>query len=149
MSRASSTCSGAPTRWTTSSRSPRRKTSTSRARRPRGGDRGLELHEFFEFLVLLGFNPEYGEQGSKYAAKLDARQVLTMLLDTLILKNVKKNGLVSIKAEILASAEIKALFKKYEKPLYKEWNAVGNGKGPMKVERKEVLSMEMFCEEMG
>ena len=60
---------------------------------------------------MLGFNPEYGEQGSKYAAKLDARQVLTMLLDTLILKNVKKNGLVFIKSEILASAEIKALFK--------------------------------------
>ena len=118
----------------------------------KGGDRGLELHEFFEFLVMLGFyrfNPDYGEQGSNYAVKLDAGQTLTMLLDKHVLKKAKKDGLVAIKAEILASAEIKALFKKYEKPLYKEWKSVGNGKGPMKVERKEVLSMEMFCEDMG
>ena len=41
----------------------------------KGGDRGLELHEFLEALVLLGFslaNPKYGEVGHNFAAEVDA-----------------------------------------------------------------------------
>ena len=118
----------------------------------KGGDKGLEQHEFYELLVMLGFhrfNPNFGEIGKEREAAFDAGQTLAMLLDKHVLKKAKKDALAGVKAEVLASAECQALFKKYEKQLRKEWRGIANGSGPMKVEGKEVINMEMFCEDMG
>ena len=54
--------------------------------------------------------------------------------------------LAAVRAEIEGSAEIQKLFKEtYAKQLRKEWKGIADGKGPMKVEGKEVINMEMFC----
>ena len=119
----------------------------------RGGDRGLECHEFYEALVALGFyrfNPDFGEVGKLFEAELDAGQTLAMLLDKHLLKNAKKDALGSVRAEIVSDPEIQKLFKEtYAKQLRKEWKGIANGQGPMKVEGKEVINMEMFCSDMG
>ena len=117
-----------------------------------GGDRGLELHEFYEALVALGFyrfNPDFGEVGKLFEADLDAGQTLAILLDKHVLKKAKKDALAGVKAEIAASADVKALWAKYDKQMRKEWKAIGNGQGPMKVEGREVISQEMWCSDMG
>ena len=80
---------------------------------------------------------------------LDAGQTLAILLDKHLLKNAKKEALGGIKAEIQASAEIQGIFKKYSKELRKEWKMINNGQGPMKVEGKEVITMEQFCMDLG
>ena len=82
----------------------------------KGGDKGLEQHEFYELLVMLGFhrfNPDFGEIGKEREAAFDAGQTLGMLLDKHVLKKAKKDALAGVKAEVLASAECQALFKKY------------------------------------
>ena len=87
----------------------------------KGGDRGLELHEFLEALVALGFyrfNPSFGEVGKNFEAEFDAGQTLATLLDKHVLKNAKKDALAGVKATITDSAEIQEVFKKYASPSY-------------------------------
>ena len=118
----------------------------------KSGDRGLEIHEFYEALIALGFyrfNPEFGEVGKLFESEFDASQTLATLLDKHVLKNAKKDALGSVKAEIESSAEIQELFKTYGKQLRKCWKEINGGSGPMKVEGKEVISMETFCMDMG
>ena len=95
------------------------------------------------------FNPDFGEAGKLFSAEIDVGSALGILLDKHVLKKAKKDALAAVKAEILASQEIKDIWKKYEKQLRKEWKGIANGSGPMKVEGKEVINMEMFCSDMG
>ena len=118
----------------------------------KGGDKSLELHEFLEALVQLGFfrfNPYYGEVGKNFEAEYDVGQALARLLDKHVLKNAKKDSLAAIKAEIETSADIRAIFDTYGRQLRREWKGINNGSGPMKVEGKEVITMEVFCSDMG
>ena len=100
-------------------------------------------------LGFYRFNPFFGEVGKLFEAELDAGQTLERLLDKHILKNAKKDALASVKEEILTSTEIQEIFSKYAKQLKKEWKGINNGQGPMKVEGKEVITMEVFCTDMG
>ena len=71
--------------------------------------------------------------GKLYEAEHDAGATLATLLDKHVLKNAKKDGLASVKAEIASSSEIAEIFKTYHAQLKKEWRGINNGAGPMKV----------------
>ena len=117
----------------------------------KGGDRGLELHEFFESLVLLGFslaNKKYGEVGHNFAAEVDAGTALATLLDKHVLKNAKKDLLAQVKEQIKTDADIQKLFADKRKQLRKEFDHMGKS-GPMKIKGRLVINMEMFCDDMG
>jgi hypothetical protein len=117
----------------------------------KGGDRGLEFHEFLESMVMLGFslaNPKYGEVGNNFAADVDAGTAFMTLLKNFLLKKAKTDGLALVKAEIIASAECQEIFKAYRAKLRKEFDHMGKS-GPMKVAGKLVINMEMFCDDCG
>ena len=79
----------------------------------RGGDRGLELHEFVEALVMLGLqlaNPKFGEVGHNYAVEVDAGVAFATLMSKHVLANAKRDGLALVKEEINTSAEMCAIF---------------------------------------
>ena len=84
--------------------------------------------------------------GKCFEAKVDAGAALGILLDKHVLKKAKVDSLAAVKAEILADKEIQAIFKANESALRKEWRGIrdpASGGGPMKVEGKEVINMEM------
>jgi len=117
----------------------------------KGGDRGLELHEFFECLVLLGFslaNPKFGEVGHNFAAEIDAGAAFETLLTKHLLANAKRDFLATVKEEIKADAEIAEIFKANRSKLRKEFDHMGKS-GPMKVAGRLVINMEMFTDDMG
>jgi hypothetical protein len=111
-----------------------------------------ELHEFLESLVALGFyrfNPTFGEVGKLFECEFDAGRTLATLLDKHVLKHAKTDALAAVKSEVATNPEVQEVFQKYRAQMRKEWKGINNGQGPMKVEGKEVITMEQFCEDLG
>jgi hypothetical protein len=67
----------------------------------KGGDRGLQLHEFFECLVMLALqkaNPKFGSVGHNTSVEFPLPGCLAALLTNSLLKNAKRDKLALVKA---------------------------------------------------
>ncbi len=77
------------------------------------GDRGLELHEFLECLVMLAFqraNPKFGSVGhnTSKAVASPLPGCLEKLVKTSLLGNAKRDKLAMVKASLAADKEVRA-----------------------------------------
>lgn len=108
-------------------------TGTMKGKSIQQGDRGLELHEFYEALCMIAlgrFNPRYGTVGNTKTT--DASSVVDMpmpdCLDKLlkiVLKNAKTDGLTKILKIIVKDPLIRAVFNAKEKSVNKAQEGVG------------------------
>ena len=78
------------------------------------GDKGLELHEFLECLILLSFNrqnPEFGNLGKQADPESPMPGCLELVLEKCILKNARRDKLAKVRKMVDKDPEV-ALVKK-------------------------------------
>jgi len=97
------------------------------------GDHGLEIHEFYEVLVMLAFakaNPKFGNVGHNTIEA--ATNPLPGCLETMLTKNIltkaKRDEMPALVAKIKSDSEIKAVFEKNRGELANKFVKVA-GKG--------------------
>ena len=90
----------------------------------KGGDHGLELHEFFECLIMLAFhkaNPKFGDVGHNTEASVPfpLPGCLDTLLNKSILKKAKSDDLAKILKRIQKEPECQAVVRARQAQLEK------------------------------
>ena len=118
----------------------------------KGGDHGLELHEFFECLCMLAFqraNPKFGEVGHNDASAV--ANPMPGCLETMIKKNLltnaKRDKLALVKASLVTDKEVTLLMPGLKARLKKAFDAL-SATGVRTLFGKAVISMDMFNQDL-
>jgi hypothetical protein len=88
----------------------------------KGGDRGLQLHEFFECLVMLALqkaNPKFGSVGHNTSVEFPLPGCLDTLLNKSILKRAKSDNLAKTLKRIKKEPEVQAVIARNKPELHK------------------------------
>ena len=97
----------------------------------KGGDNGLELHEFFECLVTLALqtrNPKFGEVGHNDASAVPnpLPGCLDTLLNKSILKKAKTDTLAKVKKMVEKEPEVQVVLRPRKAVLKAHFEAAAN-----------------------
>ena len=111
----------------------------------KGGDNGLELHEFFECLVMLGLhkaNPKFGEVGHNDSVEFPLPGCLDTLLNKSILKKAKGDNLAKILKRIQKEPEVQAVVRARAPALEKQFK--GKSSAAYSKTANPLMTMEQF-----
>ena len=111
----------------------------------KGGDHGLELHEFFECLVMLALqkaNPKFGEVGHNTSVEFPLPGCLDTLLKKSILKKAKSDNLAKTLKRIKKEPDVLAVIKANQPALQKIF--LSKSTGAHSRTANPLMTMEQF-----
>ena len=119
----------------------------------KGGDHGLELHEFFECVVMLAFeraNPKFGSVGHNTAESVGSPLpgCLETLLKKHLLTRAKTDTLAKVRKMVEKEAAVQMALKPRRAELQKHFETAAKSDSTVTAGSALSVSMERFCQDL-
>ena len=119
----------------------------------KGGDHGLELHEFFECVIMLAFqraNPKFGSVGHNTSASVEfpLPGCLETLLKKCLLVKAKTDTLAKVRKMVEKEPEVQMAFKARRSELQVQFEIAAKSDSTMTAGGTLSVSMDRFCQDL-